>query len=576
MPGLLVKGALTDARRAEHDRHDLRIVVLVLLGLCVYAWLFTQGAESLGIAEPADVAAAVGLDAGLDSRLVFDSDGNVDSMWGISLTDLYDSDTARAIFLLFALLAFLLAYFLPVRYKQGAIATVAIGAVWFLYGPAAVTGIVAAHLVVYRVFHPQHPWAAALNVLVGVLLYLGFLHEFAHPLARLWMAPLVMAAAFAVLHHVVPWCLARERCAAFLRTVTIQSAILTVCISAVIEGLDGPTWQLPLGLLLFFWHWERLIMYQIDHADGQVPADLPLNRYLAVFFTPGQLVNWNWGVSIGQGYNYVSARFLCFDKNRIVLAGLGLWAIALFYLLFWNVIRHALIGVFDALGVPVYRAYTRDLVAHFEAGGEVTTASVLATTFLDLVRWTMMWAGEVHFKVGLWRVCGYHVDPYIQRPWGATNLAVLWSRFTFHYREFLVRAFYYPVFFRVFRKRRYLRTFTAVMAAACIGNLVWGHVPERLYYRGMQFEHLAYVFGTWPYFVLLGIGIGTTQVYLMWRKRRRKPWTLDRWLVTDVIAAWCTLQYFALIHIFARGSPDSSTWDLFRLFALGFGIEIAA
>ena len=60
----------------------------------------------------------------------------------------------------------------------------------------------------------------------------------------------------------------------------------------------------------------------------------------------------------------------------------------------------------------------------------------------------------------------------------------------------------------------------------------------------------------------------------MKRRRRRKPWTLDRWLVTDVLAAYLTIQYFGLIHIFARPAQGSSVWDLTRLFLKGFGIHL--
>ena len=168
------------------------------------------------------------------------------------------------------------------------------------------------------------------------------------------------------------------------------------------------------------------------------------------------------------------------------------------------------------------------------------------------------------------------MDPYIHRPWASTNLSVLWSRFTFHYREFLVRCFYYPVFTRFFKKNRYLRIFVATLAAASFGNLVWGHVPERLFYRGMELEHVWWVLATWPYFLLLGAGIGASNVYLLWRKRRRRPWTRDRWILTDVAAAYCTLQYYALIHVFARPDRDSTVWDLFRLFLKGFGIDVSA
>jgi hypothetical protein len=58
------------------------------------------------------------------------------------------------------------------------------------------------------------------------------------------------------------------------------------------------------------------------------------------------------------------------------------------------------------------------------------------------------------------------------------------------------------------------------------------------------------------------------------RKRQRKPWTLDRWIGVDLLAAYVTIQYFALIHIFARPTESGSLEDLFVLFMLGLGIDL--
>ena len=183
----------------------------------------------------------------------------------------------------------------------------------------------------------------------------------------------------------------------------------------------------------------------------------------------------------------------------------------------------------------------------------------------------MLWGGVVHFKAGLWRVCGYRMDAYFDKPWLATNLVNFWARFTFHYREFLARAFYYPVFFRFFKKRLKLRILAATLAAATFGNLVWGHVTEGLFYRGMAWANLVQVLRAWPYFALLGLGIGGTELYLLARKRRRKPWTLGPRLVGDVLAAYCTLQFYGLITLFARPAPQSTPWTLLKLFLVAFG-----
>ena len=50
------------------------------------------------------------------------------------------------------------------------------------------------------------------------------------------------------------------------------------------------------------------------------------------------------------------------------------------------------------------------MVREFVRGEDISTASVLLTTLLDLVRYMMFFAGLYHFKVGIWRICGYQVD----------------------------------------------------------------------------------------------------------------------------------------------------------------------
>ncbi|HEB77042.1 MAG TPA: hypothetical protein ENI90_00760 [Methylothermaceae bacterium] len=573
MPGLLRNVPVSDDQRRANDRHNLWVVAAVLVLLFLYLYLFTYAADWFDWPRPRELAR----DWGVNIAHVFDGDGNVDSVLNITLTQRFDhNDDERLVLFLLLAGAFLSAYFLPLPAKQPALIVWTGLAVLILYGFRATAGLLWCQLWVYLILHPRWEKYGALILGCGLLGYFAVLAPLAGSdwaVAGFLLALSCLGAYLGYRFLFLPL-LRRPAAAAMLRTAAVQSAILTVGLGALVEGWQGRSWSLPLGVLLFFWQWERLIMYHVDYKDGQVPQEIPLWRFLAVFWNPGVLPNWNWGVTIGQGYAYVHNNFLCEDKNKLVLDGVKILLIALLYLLFWNWVRHLLVDFFTGLGVPVYRAFTREMVRHFMRGEEIGTASVLATTFLDLTRWTMLWAGVVHFKVGIWRICGYRMDPYINKPWLATDLATFWSRFTFHYREFLVRAFYYPVFFRCFRKRPYLRVFVATMAAAAFGNLVWGHVTERLYYRGLEWEHVVYVLGTWPYFVLLGIGIALSQIYLLKFRRRRRPWTLDRWLWKDVLAAYCMLQFYALIHIFARPAAGSTTWDLTRLFLRGFGIQL--
>ena len=180
----------------------------------------------------------------------------------------------------------------------------------------------------------------------------------------------------------------------------------------------------------------------------------------------------------------------------------------------------------------------------------------------------------MHFKVGLWRVCGYQVDPYFNFPWLSTNLVSLWSRFTFHYREFLVRAFYYPVFFKFFKGHTHLRIFAATMAAACFGNLIWGHITEAGFYYGIKRDSLFGSLEQWPYFVLLGIGITASEFWLLHKKKTsRKPWTPDKFFFCDILSAYATLQFYALIHIFVNTHNKATVTDSLLLLLAGLGIR---
>ena len=74
--------------------------------------------------------------------------------------------------------------------------------------------------------------------------------------------------------------------------------------------------------------------------------------------------------------------------------------------------------------------------------------------------------------------------------------------------------------------------------------------------------------------MLLGTGIAVSMMFMRRRKRQRKAWTLDRWFAVDLLAAYVTIQYFALIHVFARPTEASSFTDLLVLFMLGLGIDL--
>ncbi len=569
MPGLLRHRPVTDEQRRANDRHRPLVVVAVLGLIALYAYLFTGISHTLDLPPPGEVATRLGISV----DHVFDEAGQVQSGVYISYTELLDGDTERLVFYAVLVAAFLLSYFLPLPYKQGALVATTVVAMALLYGLSGLAGLLLAHSLVYLTLHPS-PHHRLLAMLPAWLVYFTFTPTPPTSPGRIAFLVLAPVASLLAYRLVVLRVLAAGGPAKVIRTVVVQSPLITVMAFAIVEGVTSEEWDLPVGILLFFWQWARVIMYHVDYDDGLVPRDLPFVRYLAVFLSPGVIPVWQWGIAVGQGYSYLTDNYLCQDKNKIVLSGVRLLLVALGYLVLWDWASHLLVSVFEGLGVRVYGGTTLAMVDAHMRGANVSTVSVLMTTCLDLARWIMMWGGVFHFKVGVWRICGYRVDPYFDRPWRSTNLIMLWSRLTFHYREFLVRAFYYPFFFRFLRGYPKTRIVAATMFAAGFANLVWGHITERMYYGGMVFDNFVVEVSTWPYFLLLGAGISLTELYKLHRKHPRKPWTPGLGIIGDVVAAYCTLQFFTMLRIFRRPTTGSTAWDLFELFLRGFGIHL--
>ena len=568
MTGLLGDAPVSKKLQQENDRHNPVMVLAVLAFLVVYIYLFTYASKSLDLPMPQDLSESLGLYV----DHVFDVDRNVDSSLYVPFTWVFiKNDDERLVLFLGAGFAFLLVYFIPFEHKQRSLVFSSLIIIGILYGMEGVSGLLCAHSLVYLILHPVSSfrlWIAFLPGFFGFWTFDPYMLLGSNVLIQSLLAGSISVLIY---RYGILRLLAFSPAAKILRVVVVQSALITVFIGALIEGwLTGP-WKLALGVLLFFWHWERLFMYHIDYQDGKIPKNISLMTYLSVLLTPGQISNWNWGATIGQGYAYTVNNFLCEDKNKLVMSGLQLWTVSLGYLIFGSWIHAGLLDFFNDQGILVY-GRIEHMSSDFVFGSNLGPATVLLTTLLALMKWTFSWGGVLHFKVGLWRVCGYKIAPYFNYPWLSTNLVTLWSRFTFHYREFLVRAFYYPVFFKFFKGHTHLRIFTATMAAACFGNLIWGHMTEAMFYSNIESNVLLLSLKQWPYFVLLGLGITVSEFWLLHKKKTsRRPWTPDKYIGWDVLSAYVTLQYFALIHVFFYTTPEASLSDNFRLFLTGFG-----
>ena len=551
------------------------VIGLVLLFVFVYCWAFTHIADSLGIPEPADVLGGVAKAIGYE----FDSDGNFDSHLYIQSCSTFSNDTERLVLFATVAFAFIGGYFLPLAHKRKMFVLAFCVGFLVLYGVQTLAFLIGCHLLAYLALHgpfvstqQQFRISAVTGAVAGWLIVGNYYTAEVVPVVMIAAAGIF---AFGYRSLGAPILKTRPRVAAVVRSLVMHTPLLIVYVGIGSEGLAGVKWSFPLGVLLFLFQWARLITYHIDFRDNEVPKDLPLTDYLSVFLSPAVIPNHRYAPYLAQGYSYLNSNFYNRDKNEIIIEGVKLWWVALLYLVFADYAVDWFKSYMDERwDVPVYE-FISVMVRAYCGGTEMSTPTVLISTFLDQARIFLIYGAVTHFKVGTWRVLGYNVDPQYRRPWLATNLATLWSRFAFHYREYLVRAVYYPVFFRVFKKSFIPRVFIAIMIATVIGNPFWGHTPAKLLTNGITWDRFfRMILRSWPYYVLLGGGISISQIYLMKKVRTRKAWTFDRRFPLDILCSYLTFQYFSLIHIFIRPQTNSTLTDHIKLFLIGLGIHL--
>jgi len=559
-------GSLTDEQRRRNDTHSPWVVLLVLGLLFAYAYAFTDLAGLLGLPGPRDLASA----AGVRVEDVFDGAGRIESSLWMSQSHIFatNADEMLVFFLLLGA-AFLTVYFLPLPLKRDSLSLWTGIMVGLLYGPRSLALLLCGHLIAHLMLHPDRrrvPWNAAFAGTAGAFALAG--SGVSLPVLLL----LLPAAALGSYRWAVLPLLGRPFAAAVLRHGAVHSILLFTIGGSLVEGFTGFDGKVALGLLLFFGQWMRLILYHVDLREGSVPEDLPLRRYLANFLCPAVVPNW-FVATVSQGYAYTENTFLSRDKDRVVLGGAWLLALGFLYLALGDWFTFRLAERFELAGVAVHWGSVKGLTRAYVGGTPTSTASVLVTSLLDLVKFTFYWGGVCHFKVGVWRICGFDTAPHFNNWLASTDFLSLWGRYTFHYREFLVRAFYYPCFFRFPRLSPRLRIALAIFVAAGVGNLVWGHGAERVFYDGLWIGNLSFFNRRWPYFFLLSAAIAATQLFKMGRRARRRPWTLDAGLFKDIGAAYLTIQLYALFHIFAYPPAEAGALDLWKVFLIGFGFR---
>lgn len=576
MPVLLGNKSISDEdREKNNENNNIKIVFYVLGIIFLFIYFFTQFYKYIGIISPENL---INLFNPIKNLFNIDNDGNLDTIVQINFTNnfYYTNDDERLIFFIGLITLFLLSYYLKVKYKRFVIAVISIILFFLLFNFKIPIIFFTMHLLMYLLFHNENDKSKYFSFIAGFTLALSFLDiKNSNNLIIDLIILILSTLSFGLIYNKYFIELLKNiKIANIFRTIFVQLTMITVILGLLSSFIFNYTFDIATGLFLFFMQWQRIILYHIDYKDNLIPKDLSFTNYITTLVNPCILVAAVDGHSIGSGYRYTNSNYLIEDKNKIILSGVKILFVSFIYLVFWFkfslYIQSFLVNLFK---VPIFYSI-EDLTRYALKENNISTSTVLVSTILYQIRWFLLFGGLVHFKVGLWRILGFRLDPYFDKPWLATNLISFWSRYSFYYREFLVKTFYYPIFLNFFKKNMTLRIFASTFFATCIGNYTWGHIPEILLTKTLETKNLIFILPRWPYYVLLGFGVSLTQIYLLKKKNKRKPWTKDWYFFLDLLFMYFTIQFFSLIHLFARPIPEGSLYISTKLFLIGLGIKI--
>ncbi|MGH7772616.1 MAG: hypothetical protein ACREQA_10320 [Candidatus Binatia bacterium] len=178
-----------------------------------------------------------------------------------------------------------------------------------------------------------------------------------------------------------------------------------------------------------------------------------------------------------------------------------------------------------------------------------------ASLYFELIWETLKLAAKGHFWVGILRLCGFNVFRNTYKPLLSESIVDFWNRYYYYFKELLVEFFFFPAYLRYFRTWPRLRMFTAVFAAAFVGNIYYHLLQLRNPLVAAEFAAIWQILSPrLMYCFLLALGIYVSM--LRQQKRRGKSEETDTVAakarrLRSIAGVW---TFFALIHIWNVGS----------------------
>ena len=155
----------------------------------------------------------------------------------------------------------------------------------------------------------------------------------------------------------------------------------------------------------------------------------------------------------------VSALTQCQLRGLYLLLLAALWRVVLSFLIQWH----------SARDLPFIGAVLQQMPAYQHQPSGFFW-QVLCFHFLYQ---TMSFAMNGHIIISIVRMSGFNAARNMDNPFFATSISDFWNRYYYYFKELLVDLFFFPTYFRCFKKQPVLRLAFATLMAAGVGNALY-------------------------------------------------------------------------------------------------------
>ena len=214
---------------------------------------------------------------------------------------------------------------------------------------------------------------------------------------------------------------------------------------------------------------------------------------------------------------------------------------------------------------------------HIPWAAEALTRSVQRQPF----SWYVCWASQIlaffelifrfaifgHRCIACCRFAGFNALRNTYRPLSSRTVNEFFNRFYFYFKELLVDFFFYPVFFRYFKRHPRLRLVTATFAAAAFGNMFFHFTRD---YWIIQRVGLVNAVINFQVFAFYCVALATALSISQLRKRKAPHTGLLRGRILP--SAWVLFVY-CILGVFGATTREYPLTEHFRFLGHMFGLN---